>query len=197
MNRHLAPILLGLLLAAGCTSQGQAPTSDPFLVGRTRIPPPGTGAAGQPADPYYSPPASSPTAWQPSGAAAPTGASAATPGGETRLGRWLCLKTNGLAEAPALPVSSPPISSPPAPSTPASSTPASSSPSAPPSPAASVPPSSPGSGIAVRGVSLQGSRVAAAAPNLDRRQARASIRPAPRWITASPDRWMMAAPAGT
>jgi hypothetical protein len=72
MNRYLAPILVGLLLA-GCAGQGQTPTSDPFLAGRTRIPPPGTGAAtGTAADPYG--PASASPAWRPSGTvAAPAG----------------------------------------------------------------------------------------------------------------------------
>jgi hypothetical protein len=75
MNRYLAPILMGLLLT-GCTRPGQAPTSDPFLVGRTRISPPPTGAAnGAATDPYLSSPSSLPPAWRPSGTAtAPAGA---------------------------------------------------------------------------------------------------------------------------
>ena len=90
MNRHLAPILVGLLLIAGCTSPGQAPNSDPFLVGRTRIPPPGTGeAAGRSADPAYPlspssypPSPSSPSGWQPTGPTAPAAGTTTLPPGQ-------------------------------------------------------------------------------------------------------------------
>ena len=72
MKCNLVAMLIGLLLLAGCNGPGQAPSSDPFLLGQTRIPPPGTGeAAGRPPDPAYStPPSSSSAGWQPAGAPA-------------------------------------------------------------------------------------------------------------------------------
>jgi hypothetical protein len=87
MNRFLAMILLGLLLT-GCASQGQTPTSDPFLVGRTRIPPPSTGsAAGQATTaPYYPSAQPSPQpAWQPSGTTTPPAATPAPSSSPTTI----------------------------------------------------------------------------------------------------------------
>ncbi|MHC4181405.1 MAG: hypothetical protein ACYSWU_28230, partial [Planctomycetota bacterium] len=51
MKRLLA-LLIVVLVLSGCKGQG-APGTDPFF-GRTRVPPPGTGAiSGAPTDPYY------------------------------------------------------------------------------------------------------------------------------------------------
>lgn len=53
MKRLITPWLT-LTLLAGCQGQARPPSpQDPFLFGPTRVPPPGTGAASQPADPYY------------------------------------------------------------------------------------------------------------------------------------------------
>jgi hypothetical protein len=158
MYRHLTPILVGLLLIAGCTNPGQSPSSDPFLVGRTRIPPPGTGeAAGRTADPGYSAPQASPSSpsWRASGTAAPAG-TAATSGPVPVSSPGLttgAVNTGGSAGQLSTPSGSAPPVLPGA---------ASPTPGAPAGPGVSVPVTPPSGGAGFRGVSLQGSRSAVA-----------------------------------
>ncbi|OHB72732.1 MAG: hypothetical protein A2V70_15265 [Planctomycetes bacterium RBG_13_63_9] len=55
--KGLFTLVIALVVSCGCS--GQRPSaSDPFILGRTKVPPPATGAAsGNPSDPYYrSPP---------------------------------------------------------------------------------------------------------------------------------------------
>jgi hypothetical protein len=183
MNRYLAPIFVGLLLVAGCTTPGQSPTSDPFLVGKTRIPPPGTGeAAGRTVDPAYSLPGSPtppPSGWQPSGTASqPAGTPipssvqpSGTPGFASRApdARGLSAGSLSTASSSLPPVT--PTAGPPPPTSPAVST---SSPGVAMSPGAGMPP--PSNGATYRGVSLRGSRPAGPAP--DYRSAAAGGNPA-------------------
>ncbi len=107
MNRYFAPILVGLFLA-GCTSQDQVPSSDPFLVGRTRIPPPGTGAAtGKVADPYYPGMNVSPApGWQPPAATTAPTATSAPVGGAAKAADPRFTAPSGAAPAATSPSSS-------------------------------------------------------------------------------------------
>jgi len=146
MNRYLAPILVGLLLA-GCTSQDPVPSSDPFLVGRQRIPPPATGtAAGQVADPYY--PASNVSTapgWQPSGTAITPATGSVPPVSTAKSPDSRATAPSGAAPAATSPGSF-------------------GSPSASTIPGVSYPGVSLGGGTAARGASLQGAKTVVSTP---------------------------------
>ena len=163
MNHFLAPILVGLLLIVGCTSPGQSPSSDPFLLGTTRVPPPGTGeAAGRPADPAYAAPSSSTPpspGWKPSGTpASPTPAAQPTspPGFATKTPDSRGTPTGTFVPAAGSSTTTPAAASPTA--TPSRS-------GYPTSPGAAAPAPSVGTGVRFRGVSLQGSRPTNATPD--------------------------------
>jgi hypothetical protein len=186
MNPHLAPILVGLLVIAGCTSPGQSPSSDPFLVGQTRIPPPGTGeAAGRSADPAYSapPPLSSPSptpGWQPTGTAVPAGGTVAMPGAQPAATPGFATKPPDARAASDGSFSRTSGSAPPVSPTAASPPPGSPSAGSPPAGlpgglGGSVPPSPSGGGVTYRGVSLRGSRRAAPAPEARSADATAAV----------------------
>jgi len=145
MTRYWAILIVGLWLA-GCTNQ-DVPTSDPFLVGRTRIPPPATGSAvGNASDPYYrNSTAGVPPGWQPTGTA-PSSTSAISPPSATSV-------SGATPSGSAVPSAAAP------PATASGTTAAPSS--------SSVPGMSyPGmmGGTSARGVSLQGARSAVASP---------------------------------
>lgn len=142
MNRSSVPILVGLLLLAGCVNPSPVPSCDPFF-GRTTIPPPATGAAaGRTADPYYqSPPgiaapslppgnpagvaapnSTAPSGWVPPGArgtaTAPPTANPSMPGMAPNLlaPRPSSTVPAGARPSPSVPVNRPPPSYPPPPS---------------------------------------------------------------------------------